>query len=261
MGICRAVVLAMPLATAAACGLDVVGAETVLSDAGADATTLGADGGVPEGGPVADGAADVVIGDACACAVTAVCDDAACVDIASSLVAMRIEMPCTNDGSPACSCPSSVPDVSKTLGGDPAKTYGIQVRVRGVVEQRTYTGSTVGTATGTNATFFSQGGIENNTSDTWNVDDLRISKPAFTWHLNSGASGHTWADGVDYVATVSANGGATVTLHMDSIDPAMARNRDQAGNAILVPGIPPAPQPYFGQFLQIDPVSVTLLPP
>jgi hypothetical protein len=257
----RAFVVALTLATVA-CGLDLVGTESSSSDAGPDATPNGPDRALPDG-DVADGGTDGAqsTDGGCVCAATAVCEDAACVDITSPLVAMRIELPCTNDASPACSCPVSVPDVTKAIGGDPAKTYGIQLRVRGVVEQRTYTGSTPGTATGTNATFFAQGGDESNRNDTWNIDDLRISKPAFTWHLNTGVTGHTWADGVDYVATIAASGGATVTLHSDSIDPAMARNRDQAGDAIVVPGIPPAPQPYFGQFLQIDPVSVTLLPP
>jgi hypothetical protein len=124
-----------------------------------------------------------------------------------------------------------------------------------VVEQRTYTGDPAGPATGENANFFSTGGTSSNT-DTWNIYDVIVSAPSSKWHMNSGTSGNTFADRIDYVATLQATAGATITVHADSVDLAQARNRSQGDQFILVPGVPPYPAPFYGQFVQIDVVSV-----
>jgi hypothetical protein len=124
-----------------------------------------------------------------------------------------------------------------------------------VLEQRAYSGETPGTAAGENAAFWTTGGTSGPT-DTWNIYDVIVSAPATTWHLNSGVSGNTFCDRIDYVATFPATAGATITVHADSVDAAQARNRSSADGFILVPDIPPYPAPYYGQFVQIDVVSV-----
>lgn len=80
--------------------------------------------------------------------------------------------------------------------------------------------------------------------------------PSSAWHLNSGTSNNTFCDRIDYVATFEASAGATLTVHADSIDTEQARNRTAAGAFIFVPDIPPYPSPFYGQFVQIDVVSV-----
>jgi hypothetical protein len=231
-------------------------------DSGVGAPCARSDGGVGIscGGACVDPASDRAHCGACAtaCSAAEACEGK-CVVVAAAVVAFRQEIPCTNDASPACSNALSTPDKTITITGTPGTSYDITVRIRGVLEQRTYPGATTGTATGTNASFWAFGGTEGPV-DTWNIYDLEITDPAFTWHLNAGASGHTYADGIDYKAVFRAKAGSKVTIHADSIDLAQARNRDPAGNAIIVPGIAPAPLPFYGQFTQIDVESVSVAP-
>jgi hypothetical protein len=84
-----------------------------------------------------------------------------------------------------------------------------------------------------------------------------ISNPPQQYFLNAGASGTLYCFGVDYTETVQIAAGATVTLTADPVDAVSAFNQDANGSPIVVPGIPPAPDAYDGQFLQMDVVSVT----
>ena len=127
-----------------------------------------------------------------------------------------------------------------------------------MVEQKTYANAVAGSAHGTKANFFIVGGTPAN--DLWNTFSLQVSAPAKTAYLNSGASNHDYVDAIDYRALLSANAGAAVTLNAASTDDLMARNRDQAGAAIVIPGINPAPAAFDGQFIQVDIDSVSLAP-
>jgi hypothetical protein len=123
-----------------------------------------------------------------------------------------------------------------TLGGNPATTYQVQLHFQGVVEQKTYTGSASGNATGTNSAYFIKGGTA--AVDGWNIYSLTVSSPSATYYLNSGTSGNTFCNEIDYVATIPMNGGATVTLTVNSIDSIeIANNSDgNGGSPISVPG-------------------------
>ena len=138
-----------------------------------------------------------------------------------------------------------------TLGGNPATTYQVQLHLQGVVEQKTYTGSSSGGATGTNAAYFILGGTP--AGDGWNVYSLTVSNPPATYYLNSGTSGNTFCNEIDYVVTIPINGGATVTLEVNSIDSIeIANNADGTGGSpISVPGVTTPAQPFFGQFVNI----------
>ena len=46
--------------------------------------------------------------------------------------------------------------------------------------------------------------------------------------------------------------GATVTLLADVVDGHEIENVDPAGTPIIVPGVPPSPAAYNGQFIQMD---------
>ena len=51
--------------------------------------------------------------------------------------------------------------------------------------------------------------------------------------------------------------GTSVTLRALSVDHVQARNLSTMVVPIVVDGIPPAPLPYDGQFIQMDVLSVT----
>lgn len=244
------------------CGLSVVGisepdgVDASVPDASATTTTDApppvddADSSAPDAtvdaGPCPGG-----------CHAWEACEDA-CVDVASVLSGFRYEIPCTNDGRPTCSIATgTLADKSVTMRGTVGKTYDIVVRFRGVVEQRAYAGDTPSpTATGTNHEFFAQGGSETPNGDDWNIYALRISAPAFSWHLNSGVSNDFFSDPIDYQATIRVAGGATLTVHADSFDPAMVNNQDSNNQPIVIASLENTAFP--GQFVQLDPISVAV---
>ncbi len=136
-----------------------------------------------------------------------------------------------------------------TVGGDPTYTYAVTLRIRGVVEQKTITGGTVIDGTGGS---MMQGGTP--ASDGWNVVTLAISNPAQSYYLNVGTSGQVIVYPLDFIVTLSIQGGATVTLELNSIDSVeIANNTDgQGGSPISVRGIASPPQPFSGQFVQLN---------
>jgi hypothetical protein len=255
--------VAVALVFATGCGLSVVGSAGLEGD-DASVTPVVADASTAveakEAGATSthDGAVAVEAG-SCACDAWAACEGTTCVDVASALKGIRHEIPCTDTNRPACGiATASPPDKTLTLKGSQGKTYDVVVRLRGVLEQRTYNGDSPGPATGQNQNFFTFGGTDNGTSDTWNIYDLRVSSPNWTWHLNSGTSGNKYSDPIDYKATIRAGAGATITIHADSIDLAQANNQDKNNTPIVVSSLSPTPFP--GQFVQLDPVSVTVVP-
>jgi hypothetical protein len=277
-----------------ACGFDGEGtlALTVAADGSvapyeASVTETGAitvEGGVAiEGGPIendagpcalGDGGVGVLCGAKCvntarshencggcglACPSSSACEGA-CVVVAKSLEGMRYEIPCTDNPAGAFCNGGSPPPAAKTvtLTGTTGKSYVIGIRVRGVVEQNSYGGMTAGAAQGTNAAFFVFGGAATNAN--WNTYSLAVSSPAKNAFLNSGATGHSYVDGIDYTARLTANAGATITLSSTSIDNLIAKNLAQAGTPIVIPGITPAPAAFNGQFVQVDVETVVLAP-
>lgn len=175
--------------------------------------------------------------------------------VAAALDGLRWELPCvTNTTAELCTTPAGDPTVSAALTGTAGASYDVTLRFRGVVEPKTYTG---GARTG----WFQTGGTP--ASDTANIYRLTVSNPAQTFYVNAGttrASNALYCEAFDYQATVRAAAGATFTLQAQPLDALQIRNRDQAGTAIVVAGVPPAPQAYAGQFVQMDVVSVAKAP-
>ena len=64
---------------------------------------------------------------------------------------------------------------------------------------------------------------------------------------------------IDETLVVEADGRARFTLFASTVDGNRSeiRNRGEDGGAFVVPGVPPAPAPYDGQFIQVDVLSVT----
>jgi hypothetical protein len=133
--------------------------------------------------------------------------------------------------------------------------YNVTLRFRGVVEQKTYSGVVAGvTATGTNGSSFVVGGMP--AADGYNVYMLAISSPKQVAYLNAGSSNVNQCWAIDYTVTLPMLSGATIVMTADTIDQYEVFNQDANGNPIVVPNIPPAPNSFDGQFVQMDVVQV-----
>jgi hypothetical protein len=138
--------------------------------------------------------------------------------------------------------------VSSNFGGTAGKLYQATLRFRGVVETKAYDGGS------NDGAFFQIGGTP--VVDNWNVYRLAVAVPKQAYYLNRGTTGLGLAWGIDYEAVVPIEGGSALTLDSEAFDKAEIINVDGQNRPIVVPGIPPAPAPYDGQFIQVDVVSV-----
>jgi hypothetical protein len=163
---------------------------------------------------------------------------------------LRAELPCTGPGGDPISCQTNT--IDNDLGdfwGEVGSSYDVTIRVRGVVEQKAYTGSTEVDG------LWANGGTPD--GSTFNIYKLQISSPAQTYYLNYGESfiGRSFA--LDIQKTVIVDEGAIVELVADAGgDVYQILNRDDGEDPIVIPGIPPAPDAFDGQFIQIDILSV-----
>jgi hypothetical protein len=134
--------------------------------------------------------------------------------------------------------------VQKQFGGEKGRRYKVTLRFRGVVEPMMYkNGQQVGE-------YFYIGGEKNNA--TYNVYQISVSSPPSHYFLNrQDKVGHQIFT-IDYMQTIEIDGGATVTFHGDGQNGRMITNFKK----LVVPGVPPAPQPFNGQFIQVDVVDV-----
>jgi hypothetical protein len=150
-----------------------------------------------------------------------------------------------------CTCPGTNFS-SVTLSGDPNRIYLVTLRFRGIIEEKSYTGGTP-----VAGTLCLVGGTP--AADVYNVYSLQVSYPAQTYYLNNGTSFIQRCFGIDYQVVIPMQGGCIVSLLANSIDGQEITNNQDAlgGNPYSVPGISSPAQPYNGQFLQMDVVSVT----
>jgi hypothetical protein len=132
----------------------------------------------------------------------------------------------------------------KTFGGEKGKRYKVALRFRGVVEPMMYKdGTQVGD-------YFYIGGAPNNA--TYNIYQISISSPKSHYYLNrQDKVGHKIFT-IDYTQTIEIDGGATVTFHGDGQNGQLITNFKK----LVVPDVAPAPQPFNGQFIQVDVVDV-----
>ncbi|HMR06024.1 MAG TPA: hypothetical protein PKA88_09600 [Polyangiaceae bacterium] len=167
--------------------------------------------------------------------------------VAASLNGLRWELPCYALASETvCDTDNSL-SLQTTLSGASGQLYAVRLRIRGVLEEKSYSG-------GTSLGGFMLGGSP--AVDDWNTYALTVSEPAQTLFLNPGISGNYYCVGVDDTVTLTMRGGATVRLWAEVYDAQQIVNVDASGKTILVPGVPPYPQAFNGQFAQVDVVDV-----
>jgi hypothetical protein len=152
--------------------------------------------------------------------------------------------PCLNDSAGSVcqtvqgACPgektdhalSGVLTTDKTikLGGDAAKVYTLTLHVQGVVESKRYDGGkdSEGQLTSPKANGFCEGGTPTH-GDAYNVYMIRVGTPKKDYFLNSlqtpGVSNHT-TYGIDYTATIQANGGTDLRLVAADSNCSMIKN-------------------------------------
>lgn len=130
----------------------------------------------------------------------------------------------------------------KNFGGEKGKKYDVTLRFRGVVEPMMYKDGKM------DGDYFYIGGGPNNA--TYNIYKIEISSPKSHYYLNrQDKVGHRIFT-IDYTKTIRIDGGATVTLSGDGQNGRLISNFKK----LTVPEI--APEPYNGQFVQMDVVKV-----
>jgi hypothetical protein len=176
--------------------------------------------------------------------------------IASEIHGFRLECPCEDpdhfgldkpdncDSTPAVDRQTHV----KKLGGSPDQTYSVKLRVRGNTEPNTYTGGKL------EQQRFYIGGQTSTPGYTAYM--MTVSEPRQTYFFNyNPTTGHQHFL-IDYEVVVPMRGGATVTFEVNGgksvPDGHGVSNRER----LVVPGIPPAPEPFNGQLVQVDVVAV-----
>ena len=139
------------------------------------------------------------------------------------------------------------------FGGDPTVVYDVEIRIRGLVEPKDFTGGMVV------ADHFQIGGDPG--SNDYNIYAIDVADPPerYTLNRNEMGTGH-YTFVLDYTVTIPVRGGTEVRMTM--IDPnniAIANPGGASGQNMpfIVPEIPPFPDPFFGQFIQMDVLSVT----
>lgn len=163
--------------------------------------------------------------------------------IAPVLETLRVEAECGFSALGYCDAGDVEAEV--VLVGEPGTLYVVTLRVRGVVEERSYDG-------GAPDGLWNPGGEIADGVDWWNRTELAISAPAQSIRLNNGSSGDATCVPVDMTHDVVVEAGASLRLSIDTVDGSQAQNSDD----VVIPGIPPAPEAFDGQFLQIDPVMI-----
>lgn len=146
--------------------------------------------------------------------------------------------------------------VAITMGGTVGVVYDVLVRFVGVIEFCNTPGATRPDPTG--APHFGYGGGYDGLG--WNYYYLDVSSSGGSpkrYDLNIALSGYgTNSEVVDYTATLRVDGGATVTAHALTVDGV----EDSSGYILPPPAVTDPAQPYLGQFLNIIPLSSTIVP-
>jgi len=188
-------------------------------------------------------------------------------DAGVALAGFRYEMPCGADAEdmgrvcfnlpPSGTCPNggyTFVDKTVTFAGTPGSTYSVALRIHGIVEPREYSG---GTDTGDH---FAIGGTPSGDTG-FATYGLTTSSPAATYYLNRNAEVGHWVMPVDASKTIEIEGGATIRFSANDPNCLAAANCDRSANPYPCKPYPTpeiVPNPYDGQFLIVDVVSITL---
>jgi hypothetical protein len=137
----------------------------------------------------------------------------------------------------------------RKIGGDTSTTYDVKLRVRGLTEPNIYTGGML------NPPRFYVGG--RTTQAGYTAYSLTVGEPSQVYFFNHDSSVGHFVFQLDYEVVIPMKGGTTVTFDINGQgsmpDGHGVSNRDR----VVIAGVPPAPDPFNGQFVQFDVVDVT----
>jgi hypothetical protein len=151
------------------------------------------------------------------------------------------------------------------LAGDPATTYDLKLRVRGLVEPRRYQGGALHDPA--NKWFYAGGTpdpLRKGGGHAYNIYQIAVSDPKQDYYLNRDTEdylgkgympGHTIYK-LDYSVSIKAKGGATISVITDDLAKSgMINNADKQ----VVEGVPASliEQPWDGQFFYLEVESIT----
>ena len=158
--------------------------------------------------------------------------------------------PCVVNNTPnanACTCADSATLVTRIVGGGPGERWHVTIRIRGVMEYMGYTGGTAGPGN------WYVGGMPGDSAQ--NYFKLTISSPDSHFYLNSGSTTqhNSWLH--DYEATFDLDAAASVIFESNGQDSAEWEGVDPDDVPLSVAGITDPPQPYNGQFAQLDVIA------
>jgi hypothetical protein len=130
------------------------------------------------------------------------------------------------------------------FGGECGKMYDVTLRFRGVVEPMMYKDGQM------DGDYFYIGGEPNNA--TYNIYKIDIASPASHYFLNrQDKVGHKIFT-IDYTKTIRIEGGSKIILSGDGQNGKLISNFKK----LMVPHVAPSPNPFNGQFVQMDVVKV-----
>jgi hypothetical protein len=169
------------------------------------------------------------------------------------------------------SCFCSDPDANRhdlvAIGGDPAVTYQIVLRIRGIVEPRGYTGGALQDPANP---WLYVGGMPGGPNDNalYNQYKLLVAEPKQVYYLNANSAGILPRSSrdhdlhkLDYTAKLTVKGGSMVDVANEDRPSGMNRNFMQH----KVDGVPPeildqGANGFDGQFFYVEVESVTAMP-
>ena len=191
-----------------------------------------------QGGGSADAAADVAV------------DMAPDAPLAPFVLdGLRWTIPCiTPLGNQNCSCTTTPLTTVVSVPG--TGQWNVTVQIRGALEGLVYGG---GTSAGSTSGWYVGGNTNGDGGD--NIYELTISSPAQHYYVNNGPSGNNYSIAFDYMATLPIDGGATATFYSTGQDGLQWANYNSSGQPIRFPGVMTTPDPYDGQFAQLDVIS------
>ncbi len=178
---------------------------------------------------------------------------------AAELDMFRFECPClpgpenhTGDGN--CNVAPEVDRQTtvKMMGGDPDTVYDVTFRVRGLTEPNTYTGGRL------EGERFYIGGTTSAAGYTSYMMTVADPEQHYFFNFNP-TTGHVHFV-LDYEVTVQIRGGSEVTFEVDGDGSVPDGHQVSNFDEMVVPDVPPAPDWYDGQFVQLDVVSVEVAP-
>lgn len=178
---------------------------------------------------------------------------------AAALDGFRIECPCkpaaadhTSDGNCNVTPATDRQTIMKTMGGDPGTIYNVTLRVRGLTEPNTYRNGTL------QGQRFYIGGTTSAAGYTSYM--MTVADPAQHYFFNYNASvGHVHFL-LDYQVTVKIRGGSKVTFDVNGDGSVPDGHGVSNFDKLVVPDVPPAPNWYDGQFVQLDVISAQPAP-